>query len=130
MKKFNPIKLKATICAKFGNVKRFSQLSGVSYQMLSNLINERYSGAKLNEHLDIIESLIQTTRNIVLDGELTETHREMVRIEILLKFKTIKRFVELHPEFSAAYISAIKNGQKVKIDDRVKSLFKVLKIKI
>ena len=122
--------MKTSICAKFGNVKRFSQLSGLSYQMLSNLLNDRYSGDKLNEHVDTVESLIQTTRNVILDGELTETHREMVRIEILLKFKTIKRFIELHPEFSAAYISAIKNGQKVKIDNRVKSLFKVLKIKI
>ena len=130
MKKFNSHKLKSTICQKFGNVKRFCQLSGLSYQMLSNLINERYSGAKLNEHLDTVESLIQTTRNIILNGELTETMREMVRIEILLKFKTIKKFVELYPEYSAAYISAIKNGQKVKIDERVKSLFKVLKIKI
>jgi len=130
MKRFNSHKLKSTICQKFGNVKRFCQLSGLSYQMLSNLINERYSGAKLNEHLDTVESLIKTTRNIILDGELTKTHREMVRIEILLKFKTIKKFVELHPEYSAAYISAIKNGQKVKIDERVKSLFKVLKIKI
>jgi len=130
MKKFNSHKLKSTICQKFGNVKRFCQLSGLSYQMLSNLINQRYSGAKMNEHLDTVESLIQTTRNIILDGELTETMREMVRIEILLKFKTIKNFVELHPEYSAAYISAIKNGQKVKIDERVKSLFKVLKIKI
>ena len=130
MKRFNSHKLKSTICQKFGNVKRFCQLSGLSYQMLSNLINQRYSGAKMNEHLDTVESLIQTTRNIILDGELTETMREMVRIEILLKFKTIKKFVELHPEYSAAYISAIKNGQKVKIDERVKSLFKVLKIKI
>ena len=130
MKKFNSLKMKTSICAKFGNVKRFSQLSGLSYQMLSNLLNDRYSGDKLNEHVDTVESLIQTTRNVILDGELTETHREMVRIEILLKFKTIKRFIELHPEFSAAYISAIKNGQKVKIDNRVKSLFKVLKIKI
>lgn len=130
MKKFNSLKMKTSICAKFGNVKRFSQLSGLSYQMISNLLNDRYSGDKLNEHVDTVESLIQTTRNVMLDGELTETHREMVRIEILLKFKTIKNFIAKHPEFSAAYISAIKNGQKVKIDERVKSLFKVLKIKI
>jgi hypothetical protein len=126
----NPKTIKKRIQTKFGNVKNFSRLTGVSYVKITNSISGRYSEPTLTAHLDIINHLVEVTRPEPEPNDIPDGLREIIRVNILTNFGSFRNFIIKHPQFSACFLSAIKTGKKRKMDKKFILLCKVLKIKI
>jgi hypothetical protein len=108
----------------FGSLKNFCRITKFNYYTAINAINGRLSERKTEFILNQLMDLMVSTPKPNCDECINDNEREMIRVQLLTKFKTVRNFVKHHPGFSGTFIHNVIAGKRKIRDDRFFSLLK------
>jgi hypothetical protein len=80
----------------------------------------------MDRYNESINDLLKAAAKInFINPDVIQPHeRELVRVGILTRFKSVKGFCEKHPQFTKVFISNVINGRRIRRDKRVDELIK------
>jgi hypothetical protein len=108
----------------FGSIKNFCRITKFNYFTATNAINGRLSERKTEFILNQLNDLIQSTPKPNCDDCINDNEREIIRVQLLTKFKTTRNFVAQHPDFSGTFVHNVIAGKRKIRDGRFDNLMK------
>lgn len=110
----------------FGSLKNFCRIAKFNYFTATNAINFRLSERKTEYILNQLDELIKSTPKPNCDECINDNEREMIRVQLLTKFKTTRNFVKQHPDFSGTFVHNVIAGKRKIRDGRFDNLMKTI----
>ena len=110
----------------FGSIKNFCRITKFNYFTATNAINGRLSERKTEFILNQLNELIESTPKPNCDECINDNEREMIRVQLLTRFKTTRNFVAQHPDFSGTFVHNVIAGKRKIRDGRFDQLMKTI----
>jgi len=120
--------IKFRIRKKFGTIRCFCRLTGVDEKMIRHFLSGKMSpGSATITHKAITRLLVVYSKVKITNPDVIQPHeRELVRVGIVTRFKSVSGFCEKYPQFNKVFISNVINGRRIRHDKRVDDLYMVI----
>lgn len=120
--------LKDSIVEKFGTIKKFTDLAGLSYDSQKEFLNRNYETitedeqARINDVMKLSEQLeVKPT-----SSELTDSDRDVLKQSIKSVYGSVKKLSEVNKDWSLSSLNDLTNGRRKRRSKRVIELAKSL----
>lgn len=118
--------VKEKAAEKFGSLTRFGKTVGIQALDIYAVFRMKEGDYK-QQKMKAIMSTINKSKARKLDDDWRPGLGAEVREVIIKKFGTVTAFCNKHPEFKNYWISLVLNDKKVRVSNKVKKMFKILK---
>lgn len=119
-------KIVKAVKEKFGNISRFCDIVGLSYDWFMHTLRWPDEAEK-EKRIKVISNLVQTHEDVPASYEIDDDLIEKIRIEILKRCRTYGEFCNKY-DFNNAWLSRLINGHCRYKSVKVKQLCKTLGI--
>jgi hypothetical protein len=114
--------IRSGIKTKYGSIRNFCNHFGLNYYTATNALNHRLNPTKTFLVFDAMVEHLNSAQSPVCENCIDDSIRELIRVEILVKHRSIKRFVILNPKFTYTFVHNVVSGKRKIYDQRVKQL--------
>lgn len=111
--------LNRAIRHKFGSLRKFSDLTGLSYDVVRKATSKSIIA---ESRRDDIMKLVRQTDNEIASYELSEDECLFIKQGVCSVYVTLKEFSDKHRDWSRSAINDLTNGRRKRFSARVKSL--------
>lgn len=127
MAQIDRVKLKKDIHRKFGSLTNFSKLSQTNYNDLLRILNTRsFTGDEIH---DIRRKYVEHDPSEGIEGHISDSERDAIRICVAVNFKSYTAFCEENPKYDEVYLSNIINGKLKRVTTKYGGFLDLLKEK-
>lgn len=118
------LSIRDLIIRKYGSIRSFCKLTDQNYFTITNALTGRLSDASCERIVAHCVDLIESTERPTCIECIDDDTRESIRISVLTKWRSMKRFCEKHPEFSITFVHNVIAGKRLNSDNRFRELLK------
>lgn len=108
---------------QYGSTRHFCRVNQFNYFTITNGLNHRLSNDATMDVFRCVAKILETEFNPECSDCITEQQRESIRVAIATKFRTIKSFVQSHPQFTYPFVHNVISGKRKFADSRFNELF-------